>query len=115
MRGMAVTPPVPVLVPMPQDVPSRLIQPSSVNAAAFRPEAGPMETLSSLPSKFSEMPLEAPTHASVVHTSPSLHSALVVHVELTTFWQLPPEQVSVVFAWPSLQSAFAVQQPAVGA
>ena len=41
-RGIAVTPPVPVLVATP--APSRLIQASSVNVAAPRPGAGPSAT-----------------------------------------------------------------------
>jgi hypothetical protein len=38
-----------------------------------------------------------------------------VHPEVTTLLQFPPEQVSVVAAFPSLQLALDVQQPEVGA
>ena len=47
--GIAVRPPVPVLVAMP--VPSRLIQASSVNTEAPRPGATPIVTYALLPLK----------------------------------------------------------------
>ena len=47
--GMAVTPPVPVVVAVP--TPSRLIQASSVNASVPRPGAGPSVTCALVPLK----------------------------------------------------------------
>jgi hypothetical protein len=58
-----------------------------------------------------------PTQTSDVQALASLQSALVVQVTFATLLQFPAGSVhvSVVPALPSLQSAFAVQHPLVGA
>ena len=55
-----------------------------------------------------------PAQVSVVQASPSLHSEFAVQLVTCVLLQFPPAHVSVVAELPSLQFAFVVQQPGVG-